>query len=122
MTKTILVVDDDPDVRNTIKSVLEKNKYKVITASSADECLKKLAKESVDLILLDIMMPGMAVKEAISKITGIKIMYVTAVQMSEAERKELLKDKDIVGFIQKPFDIKDLVEKVKAAIGVMVVR
>ncbi len=115
--KTILVVDDEQDIRNTVKTILEKNNYKVVTAVSADDCMNKLIKTKPDLILLDIMMPGTTVREIVPRIKGTKIIYLTAVQMSEAEREELMKDKKIVDFINKPYDIDELLKRVKRAVG-----
>jgi DNA-binding response OmpR family regulator len=115
--KTIMVVDDDADIRITLKTVLEKHGYKIVTAANGDDALKKLKNQNVNLILLDIMMPGTPVREIIKKTDGIKVAYLTAVRLSEAEREELLKRINIVGFIQKPFDIKDLVDKIKRIIG-----
>jgi two-component system sensor histidine kinase/response regulator len=118
MTKTVMVVDDEADVRSTIKAVLEKQKYEVLTATSGDDCLKSLeGGAKPDLILMDIMMPGTPVKEVISKIKGIKILYFSSVKMSEAEKKDLEKIGNIVGFVQKPLDINKFVEKVKSTIG-----
>ena len=114
--KTIMVVDDEPDIRSTVKAILEKEGYKVITAVNADNCMKKLEKEKPDLILLDIMMPGTPVKEIIPKIKT-KIAYLSVVRTSEAEKEDLMKSKNIVGFIQKPFDISELVKRVKKLVG-----
>ena len=117
MTKTVMVVDDEADNRNTVKAVLKKNGYKVITAVNADDCLLKLKKEKVDLVLLDIMMPGTPVREIITRMAGSKVAYLTVVRVSEAERENLLKQKGVVGFIQKPYDIDDLIRNVKKYIG-----
>lgn len=117
MVKTIMIVDDEPDNVTTVKTILEKEGYKVVTAVNADDCLKKLPKQKVDLILMDIMMPGTPVKEIIPKIKGTKIAYLSVVRTSDAEKEELLKSKNIVGFIQKPFDINELVKKVKKIVG-----
>ena len=117
MTKTILVVDDEADNRFTLKGILQKNGYGVIETENGAECLKKLAKGKIDLILLDMMMPGMTTKELVSKIKDTKIIYVTAVQMSEAERKDLLKQKGVVDFVQKPYEIKDILQRVKKALS-----
>ena len=117
MKKTIMVVDDEADIRSTVKSILEKNGYKVVTAVNGDDCLKKLPKQRVDLILMDIMMPGTPVKEIVPKIKNTKIAYLSVVRTSEAEKEELLKSKNIVDFIQKPFDINDLLKKVKKLVG-----
>ncbi len=113
MDKTIMIVDDEPDIRKTTSTVLEKNGYKVVTAKNGDECLKKLEKIRPDLILMDIMMPGTPVKEVVSKIEDIKIAFLSVVRTSEAEKENLKKTKNIVDFIQKPFDINELVKKVE---------
>jgi len=118
MVKTILVVDDERDVRESIKSVLEKNGYDVITAIDGDDCMKKVSKKKrIDLILLDIMMPGMPVGKLVSKLKAYKVAYLTVVRVSEAEKGELLKKRNIVDFIQKPFDIDALVKSVRRVVG-----
>jgi CheY-like chemotaxis protein len=122
MKNHIMVVDDVPDIVELVKTLLEKEGYEIISAGSADECLKKLKKVTPDLILLDIMMPGMPVKEMLKKIRknkkwrNIKIIYLTVVRMSEAEKADLLEEANIVDFIEKPFDINYLVRRVKKAL------
>lgn len=108
-----MVVDDEPDIRESVKTILEKNGYGVVTAVNGDDCLKKLPKQKVDLILLDIMMPGTPVREIIPKIKNTKIVFLSVVKTSEIETENLLKSKNIVDFIQKPFDIDDLLSRVK---------
>jgi two-component system response regulator VicR len=115
--KLIMVVDDEPDNITTVKSVLQNNGFNVISAVSGDDCLEKLKKNSPDLILMDIMMPGTPVREVVKKIKTIKIAYLSVVRTSEAEKEQLLGQKNIVDFIQKPFDINELVEKVKKITG-----
>ena len=58
MQRRILVVDDDPDMVDSIRLVLEANSYRVITSSSAEEGLARARLEKPDAILLDIMMPN----------------------------------------------------------------
>ena len=112
--KTIMIVDDEEDVRNTVKTALEKNGYNIVTAISGDDCLKQIqAGAKPDLILMDIMMPGTPAKDIIPKIGLIKIAYLSVVRTSEAEKEDLMKSKNIVDFIQKPFDIDDLLNRVK---------
>jgi CheY-like chemotaxis protein len=116
--KTIMVVDDEPDIRATVKAVLEKNKYKVLTAVNADDCLKKVSSgEKPNLILMDIMMPGTPVRDVIPKLGKFKIAYLSVVRTSEAEKEDLMKSKNIVDFIQKPFDIEALLKRVKKIVG-----
>ena len=114
MTK-IMVVDDEPDNVETVRMLMEKEGYEVINARDGDECLKQLAKmdEKPDLVLMDVMMPGTPVKQVVDQIKDIKVAYLTVVRTSEAEKENLLKSANVVDFIQKPFDIDDLVRNVK---------
>lgn len=105
-------MDDEKDNRDTVKTILTKNNYSVETAENGDDCLKKLKKIKPDLILLDIMMPKTPVVEVVKKIKDTKIVFLSAVRTSEAEREKLMQNKNIVGFIQKPYDVDDLLAKV----------
>jgi DNA-binding response OmpR family regulator len=111
--KKIMVVDDEPDILDTVSTVLTKEGFEVVTATSGDDCLTKLF-EKPDLILMDIMMPGTPTKEVVKKIKNVKIAFLSVVRMSEIEKEDLMKNKNIVDYIQKPFDVVDLVKKVKA--------
>ncbi len=111
MKKKVLVVDDEEDIRNTIKQILEKENYLVETAVDGDDCLKKAKTFNPDLVLMDIMMPGTPVKEVVKKINN-KVVYISVVRITEAEKENLMGE-NVVGFIQKPFDIDDLIKKVK---------
>ncbi|HLC87165.1 MAG TPA: response regulator [Candidatus Nanoarchaeia archaeon] len=118
MAKKIMVVDDEPDNRKTIKTILEKEGYVVITAVNGDDCLNKIKEgEKPDLILMDIMMPGTPVREIVPKLKNIKVVYLSVVRISEAEKEELLKSKNVIGFIQKPFDLDELIRNVKKFLG-----
>ncbi|PIO05523.1 hypothetical protein COT47_04435 [Candidatus Woesearchaeota archaeon CG08_land_8_20_14_0_20_43_7] len=116
MAKTVMVVDDDPEVNESITALLEGNGYATISANSGDDCLEMLKSMAPDLILLDIMMPGTPAKEIINKIKGMKIIFLSGVKMSEHQKSELLKG-NIVDFIQKPFDIDDFTNKIKTILG-----
>jgi len=115
--KKILIVDDEPDIRSTVKTVLEKNGFKVVTAINGDDGLAKWKKEKPALVLMDIMMPGTPVKEIIPQMKGTKIVYLSVVRVSEAEKEDLMKSKNIIGFIQKPFDVNDLLKRIKKLVG-----
>ncbi|MBI4146828.1 response regulator [Candidatus Woesearchaeota archaeon] len=116
-TKTIMIVDDEEDIRETAKTICEKAGYEVITAANGDDCLEKLKKAKPDLILMDIMMPGTPVKEVVKKIKGVPIAYCSVVRTSDAEREQLLQEGNVVDFIQKPFDINDLLRRVKKLVA-----
>jgi two-component system response regulator VicR len=111
------VVDDEPDVRDSIKMILERTGYNVITAFDGDDCLKKLNYSKTDLVLLDIMMPGKPVSEIVEKIEDVKIAFISAIQITNIEKKELSTNNKVVDFIQKPFDTIELVDKVKKILG-----
>jgi CheY-like chemotaxis protein len=118
--KQIMIVDDEEDICSLVKTALEKEGYEVITANNADIAWKKLEKNpNVALIFLDIKMPGMPCKEFIEKIEGdkkyknIKIAFLSAVTFPEKEKQEILKKEQVIDFIEKPFSVNDLIEKVK---------
>jgi len=112
--KTILVVDDKEDIRNTVKEVLEKNNFNVLLAVNGEDGIKKLKQSKIDLIILDIMMPGIPSKDVVKEADSIKIIYLSGVGISSSEKKELTK-KNVVGFIEKPFNTDDLIKKLKKA-------
>ena len=116
MGKTIMVVDDESDIRDAVKTVLEAEGYTVVAAVSADDALRQEAISNPDLILMDIMMPGTPVGEIIPKLRS-KVAYLSVVRTSEAEKENLMKSKNIVDFIQKPFDVEELIRRVKKLIG-----
>ncbi len=123
--KTIMVVDDEKDTCDTLELIVEREGYGSICAYNGAEAIKKLreAETLPDLILLDIMMPGVTAKEVVAEIlkterySKMKIIYVTAVNVTEAEEKELLKPKQVVGFIIKPFELKVIIKEIRKAIG-----
>ncbi len=115
--KIIMIVDDDADIRTTVEEILEKEGYKVVTAVNGDDCLEKLKKVKPDLILMDIMMPGTPVSVVVKKIKDIKISYLSVVKLSEAEKEDLMESKNIVDFIQKPFNVADLIKRVRKITG-----
>ena len=110
--KTILVVDNEPDVRKSVKNVLEKHGYRVVTAVDGEDCLNVSHKVTPDLILLDIMMPGIPVGEIVKQIEDIKIVFMSVVWISDARKQGLCEQDNIVDFIQKPFDVDDLISRV----------
>ncbi len=116
--KKIMVVDDELDILEPIKETLERGGYAVVTASSADDCLKKVQTgEKPDLILMDIIMPGTPVREIIPKLGNIKVVYLSAVRISDGERQEIVKGKNILDFMLKPFELSVLLKKVNSIVG-----
>ena len=111
----VMVVDDEKDIRNSIKTILEKAGYEVVTAISADDALEKEAVAKPDLILMDIMMPGTPVKKIVPKLKS-KVVFLSVVKLSDEEMKGLM-GKNVKGYINKPFNIKSLIKSVKKYVG-----
>ncbi len=115
----ILSVDDEDDIRTTVRQVLEDEGFRVVSAKNGKECLEKLKKIKPDLILLDILMPGLTTKEIMARMAKQKtrppIIFLTVVKLSEAGKKDIVKG-NMVDYIQKPFDNNDLVRRVKKAL------
>ena len=66
--KKVLIVDDEKALRSALKDKLSQDEYDLLEASSGKECMKTLETESVDLVILDIMMPGMSGDEVAKQI------------------------------------------------------
>jgi DNA-binding response OmpR family regulator len=85
MAKTILLIDDDADLAQAVQTALEAAGYRVETASSGEEGLQKVPKAAPDLIILDVMMPGMDGWEVCETLKGseatrkIPVLMLTAV-------------------------------------------
>ncbi|UCD13876.1 MAG: response regulator [Thermoplasmatales archaeon] len=113
--KKIMVVDNEPDIVDLTRTVLELGGYNVIPSYSGEECLRKLEKETVDLVLLDIMMPGMSGWDVFNRIkkkrSDIKVAFMSVLEISD-KRKQVLLDEGLSDYIMKPFDKETLLKKV----------
>ena len=113
--KKIMVVDNEPDIVDLTRTVLELGGYSVIPIYSGEECLRKLEKETVDLVLLDIMMPGMSGWDVFNRIkkknSEIKVAFMSVLEISD-KRKQVLLDEGLADYIMKPFDKETLLKKV----------
>lgn len=120
--KRIMVVDDEKNFLALLISLLKENGYSVIPAHNGKEALAKLKKTKPDLVLLDIMMPGMGGVEVCEKIranpkTGnLKIIFLTVVPFSESGMQNLKKF-NVLDYIVKPFENKDLLTRIKRALS-----
>jgi two-component system, OmpR family, KDP operon response regulator KdpE len=114
---TILVVDDEPQIRRVLRATLSSNGYDVIEAKNGQEAIEMVIRERPDLILLDVNMPGMSGLEACSKIRlsfeG-PIIMVT-VRNSEQDKVVAL-DSGADDYVVKPFAIGELLARIRAAL------
>ena len=118
MAKTrILLVDDDPNIRQLVNLYLEKEGFEVSMADRGDEALKQFRSAPPNLMLLDVMLPGMdgwqVLREA-RKTSNIPIIMLTA--KDEVFDKVLGLELGADDYLAKPFDMKELVARIKAVI------
>ena len=112
----ILVVDDDKNTRRLMRVVLEKNGYTVFTASDGEEALARLGEVHVDLVVLDIMMPGIDGYEFTRILresnNDMPILMVSAKQLPEDRHRGFLVGTD--DYITKPIDEEEMLLRIRA--------
>jgi two-component system response regulator MprA len=114
MKKLVMLVEDDPSVRESMAQVIELGDYGVITAEDGLDAMEKLKACKPDLIILDLMMPGMDgetfVREAHQRpdLKKIPILIISASDDLAGVAKRI----NVDGFINKPIDIDDFLETV----------
>ncbi|OFX25153.1 MAG: hypothetical protein A2V77_06180 [Anaeromyxobacter sp. RBG_16_69_14] len=124
MPKTILVVDDEPDVVRYFKTLFEDNGYRAITAMDGVEAMQKIRTEHPDLVTLDITMPNKTgvrtyrdIKEN-EELKHIPVLIVTGVQH---EFKNFISSRSQVpapeGYLEKPVALDDVLAEVRRLIG-----
>lgn len=119
--KCVLVIDDDEILLKSIRPVLVKNNYAVLTANSGEEGLQIALKQKPDLIILDVIMPGIKGRDVCRELKDnpetedIPVIFLTAKDSTDDVRAEL--DSGGILHLTKPFDPKSLLEVVKKIIG-----
>ena len=116
MKKQILFVDDNVDTLESVKELMEMHEYDVDTVQSGKECIEKAKQKKYDLILIDILMPGMSGYEVFEGLRK-TINHLTPLVYITIKPKEEVKLADIEGFIQKPFENQELINAVKDIIN-----
>ncbi len=118
MKKRILVCDDEESIRLLLTEAL-KSSYEVIEAMDGREVVKIVTREPLDLLIIDIKMPGTHGLEAIERIrernATIPIIICSAYRLMEDDI--VVKTSDVAAFITKPINIKELKTKVFELIG-----
>ena len=113
--KKVMVVDNEPDIVDLTRTVLELGGYTVVPSYSGEEALRRLEKEKVDLVLLDIMMPGMSGWDVFNRINkkspNIKVAFMSVLEISD-KRKQVLIEEGLADYIMKPFDKDTLLDRV----------
>ena len=108
--KTIAVIDDDEYISSFLSTLLEKNGYRVLKGYSGTEALLLIEKELPDLMLLDLMLPGLSGEEVLKRVKDIPVIVLSA--------KNTPKDKvdslqcGAVDYVTKPFDSEELLLRI----------
>ena len=115
MAKTILVVDDDPDLQDLVSFALKREGYEVRQAFNAFDGLELIEKEKIDLALVDVMMPKMDGLEMLSRLRAanqdLSVIVMTALSAPETAVSALRDQAS--DFLTKPFDLPQLLSAVK---------
>ena len=114
---TVLIVDDEPQIRRVMRTTLTSQGYSVIEAKSGEEALEKLRNERADLILLDVNMPGMSGLDACRAMrrTGDVPIIMLTVRNTEKDKVQAL-DAGADDYVVKPFGAEELMARIRAAL------
>ena len=114
----ILVVDDDDRIRNLVKDFLSQNKYLISTSANAEDAQKKINLIEFDLIVLDIMMPGMSGLEFIS-LNKKKIITPILLLTARGDAEDRIKgfETGADDYLSKPFEPKELLLRIKSILN-----
>jgi two-component system KDP operon response regulator KdpE len=114
---TILIVDDEPQIRRVMLTTLASHGYSVMEAASGEEALEKIRSERPDLILLDVNMPGMSGLDTCAEIrtsSDVPIIMLT-IRNSERDKVQAL-DAGADDYVVKPFGVQELMARIRAAL------
>lgn len=108
--KQILIVDDDVSIGDMLEEILTKEGYGVSRAYSGTEALLLLSLSRPDLVLLDLMLPGLNGEEVLPKISGIPVIVLSA--KVDVDNKVDVLLNGAADYMTKPFDIKELLARI----------
>ena len=115
--KKIMIVDDEADLRQMLRLMLDKQGYEAEVARDGEDFLEKIEQFRPDLVTLDVMMPGLTTEEILDKLReksdGTKIVLLTAARHSEEEKSHLKDKGNVVDYVTKPFDISSFLTTVQ---------
>ena len=114
---TILVVDDEPQIRRTLRTTLSNVGYMVIEARSGEQALESLREERPELVLLDVNMPGLGGVEACREIREHSDVAIIMLTVRDTERDKIRAlDAGADDYVVKPFSMDELISRIRAAL------
>lgn len=122
MGKTILIVDDEPNIVISLEFLMKREGFNVAVATDGEDAIKTMEADKPDLVLLDVMMPRKDGYEVCQQIRAtpdwqsVKIVMLSAKSRDTEIAKGLALGAD--AYITKPFSSKDLVQQVKRLLGI----
>ena len=108
--KNIFVIDDDLNIGNMMEELLAREGYRVTRAYSGTEALLALSSVRPDLVLLDLMLPGLDGRELLPRLSGIPVIVVSA-KAGVEDKVDLLLG-GAADYVTKPFDTKELIARI----------
>jgi two-component system cell cycle sensor histidine kinase/response regulator CckA len=118
--KTILVVDDEPEIRKLVSAMLLPQGYQIILADTGEQAIKIFRKQSkdIDLLLTDVVAPGMAGPTLADQLTELKpdlrVLFMSGYDNRQVVQKYVVEKGSLL--LTKPFTVKQLKEKVEEAL------
>ena len=106
----ILVVDDDIHIGNLLQEALEAEGFRVSRAYSGTEAVLALDRERPDLILLDLMLPGLSGEQVLPRLAGVPVIVVSA--RADVDSKTALLLGGAADYVTKPFALRELLARV----------
>jgi two-component system, cell cycle sensor histidine kinase and response regulator CckA len=120
-SETILVVEDEPEVRDLVTNILQGEGFKVVAAQNGEEALRAAESNvgNIDLVLTDIVMPGMSGGELVQQLIALqpemRVLYMSGYTKYTVFNPGVLES--VNSFIWKPFAPKDLLRKVREVLN-----
>src|ERR1700721_1347681 len=116
---SVLIVDDEAEIRESLQTLLEMEGYEVATAGTGEDGLAQMAEQPCDLILLDLTLPGRNGMEILSEIRAqeARLPVIMITDYGTVENAVRAMQSGAANFVQKPWDNEKLLADVRAAVG-----
>lgn len=114
-SNTVLVVDDDPDIRDSIEELLRSDGLDATGASNGEEALHLLTQRPIGVVLLDLMMPVMDGRQLVEEMRKREIAVPVVLLSAGRDLRRVAAELDLPA-VEKPFDLDELLERVRASL------
>jgi two-component system, OmpR family, KDP operon response regulator KdpE len=114
---SILVVDDEREIVRALRRVLSAHGYSVLSASSGEEALEVVAQQRPDLVLLDLLLPGMSGLEVCRRVRAALNVPIIVLSVKDTERDKVeALDLGADDYVAKPFGLEEVLARVRVAL------